>query len=215
MTAQAGGSRRPYRNDRRAEAAAVTRATILDTALRLFVQHGYAKVTIGDIAREAGAAVPTVYASTGGKSAILTVLMNRGVDDPVVERTTDAVRTATEARAAIAALAHGVRLDNERHLDIVQVMITAAAVERSVEDELRQVAAAYRQALGVLTERLAQLGALRPGLSHERATDILWFLFGLPSWRLFVAERGWSWDETEHWLTEQATAALVAEPTDD
>lgn len=78
MSAHTGGGRRPYRNDRRAEAAAGTRAAILEAALRLFVAHGYAKVTIGDIARKAGTAVPTVYASTGGKSAILTVLINRG-----------------------------------------------------------------------------------------------------------------------------------------
>lgn len=214
MSAHTGGGRRPYRNDRRAEAAAGTRAAILDAALRLFVAHGYAKVTIGDIARKAGTAVPTVYASTGGKSAILTVLINRGVDDPVVERTLEAVRTATDARAAVATMAHGVRLDNERHLDIVQVMITAAAVEEQVEEQLRQVSTAYRQALGVLAERLAVLGALRPGLSTERATDMLWFLLGLPSWRLFVAEHGWSWDETEQWLAEQAVAALVAEPRD-
>lgn len=214
MSAQADGGRRPYRNDRRARAAAATRTTILDTALRLFVEHGYAKVTISDIAREAGTAVPTVYASTGGKSAILTVLINRGVDDPVVERTLDAVRTAPDARAAVAAMAHGVRLDNERHLDVVRVMMTAAAVERHVEETLTQVAAAYRQALSVLTERLAELGALRPGLSRERATDMLWFLLGLPSWRLFVAERGWSWDETEQWLAQQASAALIAEPED-
>jgi AcrR family transcriptional regulator len=211
MSARTNG-RRPYRNDRRAEAAAGTRAAILDAALTLFVEHGYAKVTISDIARKAGTAVPTVYASTGGKAAILTVLMKRGVDDPVVEQTLDEVRSAADAKAAIEAMAHGVRLDNERHLDIVQVMITAAAVEREVEEELHEVAAAYRQALGVLTERLAELEALRPGLSHERATDMLWFLFGLPSWRLFVAERNWSWDETERWLAQQAAAALLAGP---
>ncbi|MGW5617274.1 TetR/AcrR family transcriptional regulator [Streptomyces sp. NPDC003877] len=197
---------------RRAEAAAATRAAILDTALRLFVRHGYAKVTIGDIAREAGAAVPTVYASTGGKSAILRALIDRGVDDPVVERTLDAVRGATDASAAVAAMAHGVCLDNERHLDIVQVMIAAAAVARSVEEELQHVVTVYRRALGVLVERMAELGALRPGLNRGRATDMLWFLLGLPSWRVFVAEHGWSWDETERWLAGQVTAALVAEP---
>ncbi|KUN18824.1 hypothetical protein AQJ23_39545 [Streptomyces antibioticus] len=211
MSAHTGSGRRPYRNERRAEAAAGTRAAILDAALRLFVAHGYAKVTIGEIAREAGIAVPTVYASTGGKNAILTTLVNRGVDDPVVERTLEAVRAAPDARSAVTSMAHGVRLDNERHLDIVQVMITAAAVEEHVEEQVRQVSAAYRQALAVLAERLAELGVLRPGLSLERATDMLWFLLGLPSWRLFVVELGWSWDETERWLAEQAVAALVAE----
>lgn len=212
MSTPASGRRRPYRNDRRAKAAAGTRATILDTALRLFLEHGYAKVTIGDIAREAGTAVPTVYASTGGKTAILAILMNQGVDDPVVERTLETVRTAPDARTAIAAMVHGVRLDNERHLDIVRVMITAAAVDRHVQEELDQVVRLYRQSLGVLAERLAELGALRPGLSPERATDMLWFLLGLPSWRVFVADCHWSWDETERWLTDQATAALLAQP---
>ncbi|MEV7077928.1 TetR/AcrR family transcriptional regulator [Streptomyces sp. NPDC093516] len=209
MSAQSKGQRRQYRNDRRAEAAAVTRTAILDAALRLFARYGYAKVTIGDIAREAGTAVPTVYASTGGKFAILTVLMNRGVEDPVVDRTLDAVRRATDAREAIEIVAHGVRLDNERHLDIVQIMLTAAAVEERVEEELSRVARAYRQSLGVVAERLAELGALRSGLGVERATDILWFLFGLQSWRLFVADCGWSWDEAERLLAEQAIAALV------
>lgn len=214
MSTQAGDRRRPYRNDRRAEAAAGTRATILDTALRLFVEHGYAKVTIGDIAREAGIAVPTVYASTGGKAAILAVLMNRGVDDPVVDRTLKTVRTATDPRTAIAATVHGVRLDNERHLDIVRVMVTAAAVDRHVQEELDQVVRLYRRSLKVLAERLADLGALRAGLNVERATDMLWFLLGLPSWRLFVADCHWSWDETERWLTEQAASALLAPPQD-
>ncbi|MFJ7497329.1 TetR/AcrR family transcriptional regulator [Streptomyces sp. NPDC097727] len=206
------GGRRPYRNDRRADAAAMTRETILGVALRLFVEHGYAKVTISEIAREAGTAVSTVYASTGGKAAILAVLMNRGVDDPIVERTLEAVRVATDARQAIEATAHGVRMDSERQLEIVQVMITAAAVEDGVAATLAQVAEACRQALGVLVARLQELGALRSGVGRERATDMLWFLFGLSSWRLFVAERGWSWDETERWLTDQAVAALLAEP---
>ncbi|CAM5509686.1 TetR/AcrR family transcriptional regulator [Streptomyces canarius] len=201
MSTQASDRRRPYRNDRRAKAAAGTRATILDAALRLFVEHGYAKVTIGDIAREAGIAVPTVYASTGGKAAILATLMYRGVDDPVVERTLETVRTATDARMAIAATARGVRLDNERHLEIVQVMVTAACVDQRVQEELDEVVRRYRRSLGVLAGRLAELGALKPGLSAERAGDMLWFLLGLPSWRLFITGCHWSWDETERWLT--------------
>ncbi|MFG2357924.1 TetR/AcrR family transcriptional regulator [Streptomyces sp. NPDC048521] len=212
MSPRTNDQRRPYRSDKRAEAAARTRASILDAALRLFVDNGYAQVTIGDIAREAGTAVPTVYASTGGKSAILATLMKQGVDDPVVHQTLDAVRTATDAREAIAATAHGVRLDNERHLDIAQVMINAAVVEQTVQEELAQVVHAYRQALAVLAERLEELGALRPGLSQERATDILWFLLGLPSWRVFIAEFNWSWDEAERWLADQVTSALLAEP---
>ncbi|MFE9611729.1 TetR/AcrR family transcriptional regulator [Streptomyces sp. NPDC006012] len=207
-----GGQRRPYRVGRRAETAAETRAAILDSALRLFVEHGYGKVTIGDIAQESGVAVPTVYASTGGKSTILTTLIERGVDDPVVERTLATLRTTTDPRAAISTVAHGVRLDNEKHLDIALVIISAAEVDQSAAETLAHIVRAYRQALGVLAERLAELGALRPDVDLPRATDMLWFLLGFGSWRLFVTEHGWSWDDTETWLTEQVSAALLTTP---
>lgn len=209
MSARDVGQRRPYRGDRRADAAAQTRARIVESALRLFVEHGYGKVTISDIAREAGTSVPTVYAGTGGKSAILAALMARGVEDPAVEESMTAVQAATDPREAIRAMVHGVRSDNERHLDIVRVMITAAAVDRGVETAYHDIVGAYRQALGVLPGRLEELGELRPGLTRERATDMLWFFLGLHAWPLLVAEHGWSWDEAEDWLVAQLASALL------
>jgi hypothetical protein len=31
------------------------------------------------------------------------------------------------------------------------------------------------------------------------------------SWRLYVADCGWSWDDTEQWLAEQVSAALLGD----
>ncbi|MFD2468892.1 helix-turn-helix domain-containing protein [Amycolatopsis silviterrae] len=59
MSSRPRGERRPYRADRRANAAAETRTAILDAARRLFVEHGCATVTVADIAREAETAIPT------------------------------------------------------------------------------------------------------------------------------------------------------------
>jgi AcrR family transcriptional regulator len=53
----------------------VTRQDILRTAREQFVTHGYALVTMSDIARATGGAVKTVYASVGTKSEILHELM--------------------------------------------------------------------------------------------------------------------------------------------
>ncbi|MGV9914517.1 TetR/AcrR family transcriptional regulator [Streptomyces tendae] len=184
---------------------------MLDAALRLFLEHGYGKITIGDIARESGVAVPTVYASTGGKSAILATLIQRGVDDPVVERTQSALLATTDPREAVRTVVRGVRLDNEQHLDMARVIITAAEVDREAALTLGHIVQAYREALGVLAQHLAALGALRPDLDQRRATDMLWFLLGFHSWRLFVIDRGWSWDDAERWLADQVAAALLAE----
>ncbi|MGP4087048.1 TetR/AcrR family transcriptional regulator [Streptomyces sp. KR55] len=211
MSTQPRDERRPYRAGRRAKAAAETRRAILDAANRLFVEHGYGRVTVADIAREAEAAVPTVYASTGGKAAILALLIDEGVADPIVEHTLAAVRTSADPRDAITVTVHGVRVDNERHFDLLHVLTTAAALDETAKETLTRADSTYRDALAVVAGRLQDLNALRPGLGRDRATDILWFFLGHHSWRLCVADRGWSWNHTEKWLGEQVSTALLGD----
>jgi AcrR family transcriptional regulator len=200
---------RPYRSVRRAEAAGDTRARILDAAMRLFVAKGYGKVTVNDIAREAGVAVPTVYTSAGGKTAILARIIDQAVHDPVVDATLAAVRRARDAREVIDLLANGTRVDNERYHDIIQVNRTASAVDENATEIQERSNRKYREALADALARLRELDGLHDQFTDERATDVLWFYFGHQSWHTLVAELGWTWDEAEHWLRERAAAALL------
>ena len=97
----------------------------------MFLETGYGKVTVGDIARETDVAVPTVYASTNGTSAILATLIEQALRDPVVDATLAAVQGARTPRDVIGVIAHGVRVDNERYHDMIQVMKTAATIDES------------------------------------------------------------------------------------
>lgn len=204
-----GKAGRPYQSPRRAQAAADTRATILATAMRLFLQHGYGSVTVHDIARDAAVAVPTVYASTGGKAAILATLIDTAQRDPIVEATLSAVRDCRTAHEVIRVLAHGVRADNERYHDMVQVMVAAATLDQTATATLVESDRRYRQDLAQAAHRLQDLRALGPGMTLDRATDILWFYLGHQAWHLLVADRHWSWDDAEAWLGEQASTALL------
>jgi AcrR family transcriptional regulator len=207
--APSGRAGRTYRSPRRARAAADTRATILATAMRLFLERGYGGVTVSDIAREAAIAVPTVYASTGGKSAILATLIDQAERDPVVAATFAAIRESRTPLDAIRATAHGVRVDNQRYHDLIQVMVTAATLDETATATLVESDRRYRQALARTADRLAELGALKPGTTLDQATDVLWFYLGHHAWRVLVADRRWSWDDAEAWLGEQASAALL------
>jgi AcrR family transcriptional regulator len=210
MTVEPSGKTpRPYRSPRRAKAAADTRATILATAMRLFLERGYGRVTVADIAREAATAVPTVYASTGGKAAILALLIEDAIRDPIVDETFAAIRECRVPREVIRVTAHGVRVDNERHHDLIQVMLAAAAIDETATDTLVRSNRIYRRSLAKTADRLRELHALKPGLNVDRATDALWFYLGHQAWLLLVAERRWSWDEAEEWLAEQASTALL------
>ncbi|MFE3598782.1 TetR/AcrR family transcriptional regulator [Streptomyces sp. NPDC059142] len=205
------GGRRAYHAPRRTEAAARTREAILDAATRLFLDQGYVNVTVAEIAREAGIAVPTVYASTGGKGAVLTILVEAGLRGSASEETRAAVRGTEDPHEVVAAVARGTRLDNERHHRLVRVMADAAHADEHAATALARADHAYREALAAVAQRLGEgeLDALRPGLTPARATDILWFYLGHRSWHGLVVEQGWSWDATEEWLREQATTALL------
>ena len=85
-------SRRPYHSPRRREQARLTRRAILDAALPLFIERGYAGTSLADIAQAAGVALKTVQAVFGTKAKLLSALWDVTVvgDDeaiPVAERT--------------------------------------------------------------------------------------------------------------------------------
>ncbi|WP_197501172.1 TetR/AcrR family transcriptional regulator [Mycobacterium sp. 852002-51057_SCH5723018] len=196
----------------RAQAAADTRRTILDTAMRLFVERGYGQVTVADIADGASVALPTVYASTGGKAAILSTLIDEAMGDPVVEQTLNAMAASRSGEEVIELTAQGVRTDNERYHAIVQIMKTAAAVDATATQILVRSDDVYREALGQVTRRLGSLGRLKAGVTEWQATDILWFYLGREAWHILVADRRWSWDDAAQWLTQQVSAALLDPP---
>jgi AcrR family transcriptional regulator len=200
---------RRYHSPRRAQAATETRAAILAAAKRLFVEQGYGKVTVNDIAAEAALAVPTVYACTGGKSAILSTIIDEAIRDPIVEETLSAIRQSSAAHDVIGVTAHGTRVDNERYHDIMQVMKTAATFDESATAILVESDRRYRRALSHIGRRLRDLDALKPGLTPKRTTDTLWFYFGREAWHSLVADRHWSWNDAEQWLSQQATSALL------
>lgn len=200
---------RPYQSARRSQAAAETRAVILASAMRLFLSRGYGTVTVADIAREAAVAVPTVYASTGGKSAILASLIDETMRDPVGAETLAALRHCQTPQEAMAVTVHGVRVENERYHDMIQVMVAAATLDETATATLAGSDRRVRQALARTSRRLRELRALKPGITLGKATDVLWFYLGHHAWHLLTAGQGWSWEEAELWLGEQASTALL------
>jgi hypothetical protein len=149
-----------------------------------------------------------VYASIGGKSAILAKLVHDAERDPIVDESLNAITASQSPAEVIRITGHATRVDNERYRHLIQVQVSAAATDEAVAERLRRSDSLYIATLRKTAARLQELLALKESLSVRKATDILWFYFGHRSWRLLIDQR-WSWDEAEQWLVEQAKTTVL------
>jgi hypothetical protein len=101
----------------------------------------------------------------------------------------------------------------ERAGPLTGVLLAAA---RAGEPDLQEFAATIdRERLAgasALAGHLAESGALAPGLSVERARDLIWLHTAPDTYRLLVLERGWPLDEFERWSAASLAAALLPGP---
>jgi AcrR family transcriptional regulator len=202
---------RPYRSPRREQHAIQTRQDVLDAAREQFLAHGYARVTMSDIATAARTSVKTVYASVGTKTDVLHALLFADVGQSANARTVEEVRRAPDLWAAVSALAGGTRSDFERFrpsIDLLHSSTTGDEGARRIWDE---IIAEYRLAIRRAAEHIVAAGLSAPGLDVDAVSDRLWFGFGMAAWRTLVVDCGWGYDDAERWLCRQAYLSLSAD----
>ena len=75
-----------------------TRARVLNAAARLFAERGFARVTVRDICRKAGANIAAVNYHFGGKHGLYTAVMQSAI--AAMQATTGAARAGGDGRPA-------------------------------------------------------------------------------------------------------------------
>jgi len=206
---------RRYDSPRRREQAAATRREILEAARRRFEERGYAGTTIAAIAAEANVAVKTVYVAFETKSGILRALWNlllRGERDDLPIDQQERYRAVLEEpdpRRQLELNARNSREAKERIGAIFEVIRSAALVDRDIDALWGRIQTEYHANQRTIVESVDEKKALRPGLSVDRAVDILWSLNHPGLWQLLVRERGWPPDEYERWVRDLACAELL------
>ncbi|GAA1299112.1 TetR/AcrR family transcriptional regulator [Pseudonocardia xinjiangensis] len=208
---QSTGSARPGRVTRRAEYAETTRRAIVAAARTLFSEKGYFATKVDEIAATARVAPATVYAVTGGKQGLLRTLVDEWSDAPVVAEARAEIAKLDDAEELLSFLAALTRSMRQDYGDIMRLVIAAAPHDATAAEGLATGTARYRDGTLLAAQRLADLGALRDGLTVEEALDILWFYFGYAGFFTLVDDNGWSYPKAEEWLRDAARRALLAE----
>jgi len=197
---------------RREQYALTTRRAIVDAARKLFAERGYFATKIDEIAAEAQVAPATIYTSVGGKPGLLAELIGLWQTDPEIEHNLERNTTNTDPRALIADLSSTTRRIREEWDDVIQILLTTAPHDVGVTELLRAPTQFYRSSIAGIAQRLSDLGALRKGVDVGYAADVLWFYFGYSALNTLHNENGWSYDQAEQWLTQEATRELLMGP---
>ena len=208
---------RSYDNRLRAQQADRTRAAVLEAALQLMVERGYAATSVRDIAAAAGVAFPTVYAAAGNKASILSALWDiavAGDDEPVPMADRAQVRAAEadpDPRRTLAVFAHQVTTANARTAPLLLIIDQAAGTNPEIAALAEKTRTELHTGVTRLARNLHRKGALQKGLTISKAADILWMLADGTVHHALVARRGWSPAEAEEWLATSLARLLLTD----
>lgn len=200
--------KRSYHSAIRTAAAEGTRAAIAAAARRLFASQGYAATPIDRIARDAGVAVPTVYAAFGTKGAILESVLDAMEHDADVSALAAAMANGSvaEQRDALAAF---ITQFFTKGADVIAAARAAGDSDPGLRTLARKGMERHRRELKKIAAAWARAGAVRAGLGPADAGESL---SAITSYTLFAELRdaGWSPRKYEAWLVDTINRLILA-----
>ncbi|BBY04480.1 TetR family transcriptional regulator [Mycobacterium seoulense] len=204
---------RRYDSTRRRQQAQHNRHAVLAAARRRFLAQGYAATTIGEIARDAGVSVETVYKAFSTKAGVLKALFDVSVagDDepiPMVERDViQNVANATEAVDKLELYAKHLAASMPRSAPVQLLARDGAASSPDAANVWKQIRDETLTGMTMFASDLAGTGQLR--VSARQARDILWTYHAPELYELLVLERGWSATRYGKFIAQAWIAALL------
>lgn len=207
-----GAAQRPTRREEQARA---TRRRIIDAAGDLFVRQGYASTTLEQIAAQASVAVQTVYFHFTNKRTVLKEVADVaavGDDQPValLDRPwVKQMRAEPDSSRVVAVWLHQSAVIFSRVVPILRIVRDAASSDPDMAAQWETNQQQRRTAHRMLAQQLADRNALRPGMSVEEATDILFALISLEMYVLLTTECGWTPTRWERWTADTVSDTVL------
>ena len=194
---------------RRAEYAEATRRAIIAAAREPFAERGYTATKVDEVAALARVSPATVYAVAGGKQGLLHTLVDDWTQAPEVDEAYRAIEASDTAEGVLGLVAATCRQMRCDWGDVMKIVLATAPLDETAAATLRTATDRYRAGTLLAARRLADLGALKPGLRIDDANDMLWFYFGYSGFFTLMEDNAWSADRAEEWLREMAAIAVL------
>lgn len=188
---------------------------VMNAARRLFTERGYQATSIEDIAREAGVARPTVYASVGTKTEIFTALLEAAItggeqggeaEDQEWFRTT---LSAPTARELIVSQAHDVADIGGRVVDLYRAAELGSGADPAIAEVYDRAEAGRRRAATLVATELKQRPEVCPSWAVAEIADLLASVLSPWSYRSLVLDSGWEPAKWERWAARTLAHTLL------
>ncbi|NMO51180.1 TetR/AcrR family transcriptional regulator [Actinoplanes sp. TBRC 11911] len=194
---------------RRAEYAELTRRAIVDAARRLFAERGFFATRVDEIAAEARVSPATVYAVSGGKQGLMGTLIDEWTRAPIIAEYEERFARLEDPAEILRTLSFMTRTMRQDWGDVMRLALATAPHDQAVAADFALGTKRYRDGVGLVARRLADLGALATDVDADEAADVLWYYFGYASLFTLVDDNHWTYDRAERWLARAASDALL------
>lgn len=205
--------KRSYDSTRRRAQARETQRAILRAAHDLFVEQGYGRTTIAQVAERAGVSPESIYATFKNKATLLhrTWDVTVGGDDEevVFHERPEVMEVRAEPDLAKRLMMHA-RLSTataRRMTPFVRSVRGAAASEPSAAKMVAEMEGQRLAGLSVMAAEAEATGQLK--VTEDECRDIMWATTDGHLWHQLVSERGWTDEQYADWLGRTWIAHLL------
>ena len=208
---------RAYHSPLREERARRTRHDILMAAQALFVERGFARVSVADIAVEAGVARATVLSVFTSKAALLRAVVDvamAGDDEPVPIAQRGwfvPVWEATNQADCLDAYARACTRIGRQSAEVIELVRRAADERPRTPTSGASCRPTAARALARSPTQVHRLGPLKRGVTRARAADLVYVLNDTGLYRVLVGECGWGDTAFSAWLSDRMRHGLVGD----
>lgn len=208
--------RRTYDSTRRTAQAAATRSAVIHAARDLFVERGFGRTTIAEIADRAGVSVETIHKSVGTKAQLLHLAWDitiGGDDRDIVFHERDeiqALRSEPDLGRRFLAHARFYTTVAQRIAPFQMMVQAAAGADPSAAEMLEEMSRQRLAGMGVMASEAAATGQL--AVTEQECRDIIWSMTDGTLWHHLVHQLGWTNDHFAEWLGRTWVQQLVTSP---
>ncbi len=211
-----GKRSRAYNSRGRQAQASRNREAILGIARVSFLERGYAATTMASIAAQAGLSVDTVHKAFRGKAGLVRAIYEQSLagQGPITapRRSDEMQMTESDPHAIVR---HWGVLTTEVaplvapiHLLIRDASVTDPEMAALLSDSDSQRRERMRHNASTLADR----GHLKPGITLQHATDIMWTYSSPELYELLVIRCEWDLTRYGQFLAASIAAALLPAP---